>query len=334
MTDFLVDLNEFSGGPHWLSPLGKLDRTTIRAKHRAAWLAQQKPTPAHAETMAKLNALHARLKAKAPTPPPSVERQVIDGRPATIAYFDAAWKPVDKNTSGHYAKVLFDDGEMLILQAPGTPEPPEGYAPHISDPDDPDDMLPMTEDESRAAARSLAEAFPELVDRSIDRKPEATPADAKDHLLSWSKAIMILDASEVLVRDIVERELNGVAGLDHVTIGVVETVTKRLMARVRAVRTEAIQLAFRALRSRIGDEEIRGHSLATWAQYFLQFDLTNIETAIRTGLIQGLDNMAIARKVVGSMGLSGIDGVTEYTRHRIAHLGKQQVKSLGLEERD
>jgi hypothetical protein len=28
--------------PHWLSPLGRIDRVSIRAKHRAAYLANRK----------------------------------------------------------------------------------------------------------------------------------------------------------------------------------------------------------------------------------------------------------------------------------------------------
>ena len=139
---------------------------------------------------------------------------------------------------------------------------------------------------------------------------------------------MILDASEVLVRDVVERELLDIAGLDHVTIGAAQAVTKRLMDRVGEIRTQAIKTAFLIIRSRVGNEEIHGHSLATWAQYFAKYDLANIETAIRTGLIQGLNNLEIARKVVGSMGLQGIDGVTEYTRHKIASLGKMEIRAL------
>lgn len=47
-----------------------------------------------------------------------IERQSIDGRLATIAYFGPDFAPVDKTVPGHYAKVLFDDGEMVILKSP------------------------------------------------------------------------------------------------------------------------------------------------------------------------------------------------------------------------
>lgn len=53
-----IDLNDFSGGPHWLSGPGKVDRNAIRAKHRDAYMStrERKITPASAEVIAKLQA--------------------------------------------------------------------------------------------------------------------------------------------------------------------------------------------------------------------------------------------------------------------------------------
>ena len=36
-----IDLNDYSGGPHWLSAKGKVNREAIRAKHRAKYLAER-----------------------------------------------------------------------------------------------------------------------------------------------------------------------------------------------------------------------------------------------------------------------------------------------------
>lgn len=47
-----------------------------------------------------------------------IEHTVIDGRPATIAYIGANFEPADQATA-HMVKVLFDDGQMLILQRGG-----------------------------------------------------------------------------------------------------------------------------------------------------------------------------------------------------------------------
>jgi hypothetical protein len=51
-----IDLNDYSGGPHWLSPLGKVNRKAIRARHRAKYLAEKVRVikPARPETMARL----------------------------------------------------------------------------------------------------------------------------------------------------------------------------------------------------------------------------------------------------------------------------------------
>jgi hypothetical protein len=50
-----------------------------------------------------------------------IERQKINGRSATISYFDGNFKPVSKTTPGHFAKVSFDDGETLVLNDPRKP---------------------------------------------------------------------------------------------------------------------------------------------------------------------------------------------------------------------
>jgi hypothetical protein len=38
---FNIDLNDYSGGPHWLSAKGKVNREAIYAKHRAKYLAER-----------------------------------------------------------------------------------------------------------------------------------------------------------------------------------------------------------------------------------------------------------------------------------------------------
>ncbi len=46
-------------------------------------------------------------------------RQTIDGREATVSYFDEQFAPVTDLSQPHLAKVLFDDGEVLTLRADG-----------------------------------------------------------------------------------------------------------------------------------------------------------------------------------------------------------------------
>jgi hypothetical protein len=58
---FDIDLNDFSGGPNWLSPAGRIDRAAIREKHRANHRAdlstrERVKKPASPETRARLEA--------------------------------------------------------------------------------------------------------------------------------------------------------------------------------------------------------------------------------------------------------------------------------------
>ena len=66
--------------------------------------------------------------------------------------------------------------------------------------------------------------------------------------------------------------------------------------------------------------KILGASLAQWAATFAAADEHRIETAIRNGLLSGLENTEVARQVVGSQRLMGVDGATEVTRRQIAQL--------------
>jgi len=45
-----------------------------------------------------------------------IERTEVDGKPATVAYIDDKFQPVEKDQAV-YIKVLFDDGEQLMLSA-------------------------------------------------------------------------------------------------------------------------------------------------------------------------------------------------------------------------
>jgi hypothetical protein len=68
--------------------------------------------------------------------------------------------------------------------------------------------------------------------------------------------------------------------------------------------------------------QIMGHSLAAWAKSFADDDAHRIEAAIRNGLLSGMENTEVARRVVGSQRLAGVDGVTEITRRHIAALAR------------
>lgn len=247
-----IDLNDFSGGPHWLSFEGNQGRrSAIRAKHRAAW-----------------EATHPRPR-----------------------------NPVKPHTAARLERIVMQAKDAETVERGRTQAEVAGWNSH----------------------RAKHQQQP-----GDNREQEPTE---NDHLQAWSKAIIVLDASEVLVRDLIERELSGIAG-EKMSFAVLDRVVRRLMKKITLVREHAIKVAFRLIRTRLGNGPILGVSLGTWAHSFLRSDLENINTTIRTALIQGLDNTEIARKVVGSMSLNGVDGVTEYTRHKIGHLGRAAIKQI------
>jgi hypothetical protein len=64
------------------------------------------------------------------------------------------------------------------------------------------------------------------------------------------------------------------------------------------------------------------------AKHFLREDLAQIETTIRASAGRGEGAKVVARRVVGSAGLGGVDGVTETTRHKIARFGLTAIRRL------
>jgi hypothetical protein len=152
---------------------------------------------------------------------------------------------------------------------------------------------------------------------------EVMDAELKKEMAAWSKAIMLLDPSEVIARDLIERDL---AGAKLMPIAQILAVTNKLVAKIKPIRAAAIKAAFTLLRTRLVDKRAGGMSFAKWAKTFADSDLLAIRQAIETGISAGDDSTEIARRVVGSMAKNGCDGVTEITRHRLAWLAQTSIK--------
>ena len=134
-----VDLFGKPGEPHWLSPKGKVDRETIRAKHRAAHYARPRErNPVKPETKARLERVTARAK----------------------------------------------------------------------------------------------------------------KIEVARRVRVWNAAIAILDQTELLMRDIIERGFANTAGLDGLRLGEAMTTVNRVMKQITRLRTRAIKRAFRLLRDK------------------------------------------------------------------------------------
>lgn len=269
------------------------------------------------------------------------EQTTIGGRGATIAYLTRSFEPATPETF-EIAKVIFDDGDVVFLTAPphdnsaGDGEavgfgrhrdrqarPFKHAAPDAGDAE----MAGFSRHRGKHMQAILVMLAGDLADEpAVD--PSAEDAPVKIHLVAWAKALAIIDASEILVRDLIERELAGKTG-DMAAFRPLAAIKSAdaLATQVKTLRDAAIKSAFRALRDRLGDKPVLDVSFARWAQYFSAIDHKQIKMAIQAGLAEGVDSTEIARKVVGSLSLDGVDGVTQFTRHKLAHLGRAAIRA-------
>ena len=154
------------------------------------------------------------------------------------------------------------------------------------------------------------------------------PPKRATHVAAWRSIIPALDKSEMMVRDIIERDLADLAGISGIRVGQTMKLADRVAKKVSALRTQTIKNVFRQLRSQVGNVKVKGATLAAWAQKISREDASRLDKAIRTGLIAGNDNTEIARSVVGSANVNGVDGATEVTRNHIILLARTAIKSL------
>ncbi len=86
------------------------------------------------------------------------------------------------------------------------------------------------------------------LERVVER---AKKVELARYVKLWQDAIKILDKSEVPLRDLIERELAGVAGLKGVKYVAAMRAVDRLMVKVKRIRHKAMKQAFRHLRSKL-----------------------------------------------------------------------------------
>lgn len=268
-----------------------------------------------------------------------IVRQLVSGRQASVAYLTSSLEPA---TPDDYAimKVIFDEGDIAFLmpESDGDAEA-RTFNRHRRRTYHPPPEIEGDEEAAAWSRHRHKHSSPYVVfvsEEDIQADDSKTLIDIADvpvklQLTAWSEAIAALDASEVVVRDLIERALAGRTGASTVRAALkVLPITNELVEKIKYFRQEAFKTAFRQVRTRLGDVRLLGHSLATWAAAFAREDLNSIRTVIQAGLMEGLDSTEIARKVVGSMTMKGVDGVTEYTRHKLAHLGRAGIKAANL----
>jgi SPP1 gp7 family putative phage head morphogenesis protein len=76
-----------------------------------------------------------------------------------------------------------------------------------------------------------------------------------------------------------------------------------------------------------------GRTLKEWASSIADEDLRRIQNAVRVGMVQGESSQQIARRVVGSAALKGVDGVTQITRRNAEAITRTAVNHIANEAR-
>lgn len=173
------------------------------------------------------------------------------------------------------------------------------------------------------------------------------------------RILALLDAVEKDIRDVIERRLaSAEAGLTPRNIQRLQ-VLERIITRIRADSWDKIDEALveemrdiakhepefmsqaiktvspvvidvampdaALLRSLVTTNPFEGKVLKQWTRDLRKADLDRILGAIKIGMVQGESNVDIARRVVGSVKLGGVDGATELTRQQLTSLSRTAV---------
>ena len=77
-----------------------------------------------------------------------------------------------------------------------------------------------------------------------------------------------------------------------------------------------------------------GRILKDWAATMQAEDLRRIHAAIQTGMVAGESSAAIARRVVGTQALGGVDGMTQMTRRQVEAITRTAVNHIANSARD
>lgn len=96
---------------------------------------------------------------------------------------------------------------------------------------------------------------------------------------------------------------------------------------------ETIMPSAGLLKSIATSRPFEGRTLREWSRTIMQEDLRRIENAVRVGMVTGEDSATIARRIVGTVGLKGTDGLTEITRRQANAITRTAVNFIAAEAR-
>lgn len=87
------------------------------------------------------------------------------------------------------------------------------------------------------------------------------------------------------------------------------------------------------LKNIVTSSPFEGRTLKEWASSVAAEDIRRIENQVRVGMVQGESSAAIARRVVGTANLRGVDGVTQITRRNAEAITRTAVNHIANQAR-
>lgn len=182
-----------------------------------------------------------------------------------------------------------------------------------------------------------------------------------------NKVHRLLDATERDIADKIRARLGNSTGLDtpaavrrlEATLAAIRSirlnawseVTETWLQEVRDLATtEAVLMAgvvktvspvildlampsAQLLKGLVTSSPFEGRTLREWASSIAAEDIRRMENAVRVGMIEGEGATAIARRVVGTASLRGVDGVTQITRRAAEAITRTAVNHISNEVR-
>lgn len=108
----------------------------------------------------------------------------------------------------------------------------------------------------------------------------------------------------------------------------------RVLATTAPVQMSTVLPSATMLRSIAISRPFEGRLLRDWVSTMAQDDLRRISAAIQSGMVSGESAAAIARRVVGTGSLLGVDGVTEISRRQVQTIVRTAVQHIANNARD
>lgn len=159
------------------------------------------------------------------------------------------------------------------------------------------------------------------------RSTLATPSDYK--------RMEALVASIAAMRSAAWKDVYKVWAEEMVDLSKSEVTSTQLALTTAApVVVQVAVPAANQLRSIALSRPFQGRILKGWASSMQADDLARIQNAIQQGMTAGMSSRAIARLVVGTAQVEGIDGITQLTRNQVAAITRTAVAAVSSNARE